>query len=644
MAGGGCSRISNWKVRRHLERKKLHQRRWFRWILAATIVAIVVIVVSGIALPFAISTDLVRDRLERDISEWTGHEVELLDNPEIGFWPVPRIELNRISVSSRTFPDAQPIVFADEMKADFSIVSALRGKPSFSNFILVRPVFTVEGFPEGVTSWNSQSGRIAEGMDISIKHAETNGADDNNLQPIPAYRLGEVTVENGTFTWIDHDTGDTEKITAINGTISWPRLDGGVRADIRGIYRGEAATLGLTSSQPLLLLSQRSAEVSVELQATPVSVRFEGTAGLSDPPLASGTIAMQSPSMRQALEWIGTQIKPGEAIGALSLDAELQLQHGRAMLDKLIVELEGNRGIGVLDFKQYEDKPGISGTLAFNSLDIASFLRAFTPLPRTGEDIAQTIDTSFLSQLMLDMRLSSQSARFGPISMTNVAATAKIDEGRATFDIGDATAYGGSVLGRITLAESGIEGGGEIRFSARNLNLEQAPSDLGISGPFPQGTATINVALSTPFPTWATGLSDLAGKFELSIVDGFVPSFDTIRFRELAATERFFGLGGISTGSFQFTTAEFEARFANGIAEIVKGEIDADDAHLSLTGIIPYQRGGLALIGVLDEASEADDGEGGDDDAEQTPVVDNSVQFFVGGSWPTPVISPISGN
>ena len=70
--------------------------------LLATIVVVgVVTLVSGIALPFAISTDLVRDRLERDISQWTGHEVDLLDTPDVGFWPVPHISLNRIRVSSR---------------------------------------------------------------------------------------------------------------------------------------------------------------------------------------------------------------------------------------------------------------------------------------------------------------------------------------------------------------------------------------------------------------------------------------------------------------------------------------------------------------------------------------------------------------
>ncbi|MCY6382347.1 AsmA family protein [Hoeflea prorocentri] len=615
--------------------------------MAIVVVAGIVAAVSGIALPFVISTDLVRDRLERDISDWTGHEFELLDNPQIGFWPVPRIELNRISVSSKQFPDAEPIVFADELKADFSIFSALRGRPSFSNFVLVRPVFTVEKFPEGITSWNSPSGRIAEGIDSAVAHADA-GDDASKLPPIPAYRLGEVTVENGAFNWIDRTNGDSERITAINGTVSWPRLNGAARADVRGIYRGEAASLSVTSNQPLRLLAGRTANFTIDLKAAPLNVNFQGDANLSKNPFALGAVAVQSPSMRQALEWVGTEIKPGEAIGEMSLEADLQLQNDRAMLDKLIVELEGNQGIGILDIKRDEDTPGISGTLAFNSLDIASFLRAFTPLPRSGEDIAKTIDTSFLSQLKLDMRLSAQTATLGRISLTDVAAAARIDGGRATFDVGDATAYGGSVLGRVTVAESGVEGGGELRFSARDINLEQVLSALDIQGPFPQGTASMNAALSTPFPTWATGLSDLDGKLELSIINGSVPSFDTAQFRELAKTERFFGLGGISQGSFPFKTAEFQATFSNGLAEINKGDIVAEETSLSLTGIIPYQRGGLALIGILRDVNTEAAAETGDDGTQTEtgdPVREETgIQFFVGGSWPTPVISPIISN
>lgn len=626
-----------------LERTTANRRRWLRWALAGAVLAGLVAGVAWIALPFAISTDLVRDRLERDISEWTGHEVELLDNPEIDFWPVPRIELNRISVSSRRYPDAKPIVFADEMIVDFSILSALSGEPSFSNFVLVRPVFTVEKFSDGNTSWNSETGRIAEGMAISVKIAETSAEDDNKPGPVPAYRLGDVTVQNGTFSWVDQSADMEEKVTAINGTIGWPRLDGGLRVDIRGIFRGEAVALDVNSADPLLLLARKSAQTSVSLASSPMTLTFKGMANLSDNAFFAGDLTMASPSMRQTLQWAGTEIKPGEAIGALSLDAEIQMQNGRVMLNDLILELEGNRGIGVLDVQNPEDgAPGISGTLAFNSLDVASFLRAFTPLPQSGEEIAETIDTSFLHQLTLDLRLSSQAATLGPLNLTNLAAAARIVEGRAVFDIGDAEAYGGRLSGRIVIAESGAQGGGEIKFSARDIDLAAALGALEIGGPLPQGIATLNLALSSRYPTWATGLTDLDGKFEISIADGSIPSFDINQFRELAANQRFFGLSGISDGSFAFSSAEFKASFAKGLAEIDTGKIVGENALIDITGIIPYQRGGLALVGLLsdippDMAEEKTE-------TEQSETENNAIQFFVGGSWPTPVISPILGN
>jgi hypothetical protein len=40
--------------------------------------------------------------------------------------------------------------------------------------------------------------------------------------------------------------------------------------------------------------------------------------------------------------------------------------------------------------------------------------------------------------------------------LSNLAAAARVDQGRANFDVGDATAYGGSLIGRIALSEKGM--------------------------------------------------------------------------------------------------------------------------------------------------------------------------------------------
>ena len=112
------------------------------------------------------------------------------------------------------------------------------------------------------------------------------GATDSSGNPVtvPADRLGEIRVENGTFAWIDHGTEMEEKVTAINGTVSWPRLNSGIRADIRGIFRGEAAALQLSSDDPLLLLSGKNAQANINLAAAPLDLTFDGMVNLSEKP------------------------------------------------------------------------------------------------------------------------------------------------------------------------------------------------------------------------------------------------------------------------------------------------------------------------------------------------------------------------
>jgi AsmA protein len=259
------------------------------------------------------------------------------------------------------------------------------------------------------------------------------------------------------------------------------------------------------------------APVEIRLVSPPLTLEFNGSGSLGPDLYASGALRLLSASVRRTLEWSGADIKPGEALGALELTAQLSAEPTRAKLDDLIVLIDANRGIGVLDVELREDTPPmIAGTLAFNSLDIASFLQAFTPLPRGGADIASTIDTRFLREIGLDLRLSAQSASFGPVVLSNLAAAARVEQGRANFDVGDATAYGGSLIGRIALSEKGIDGGLDVQLSTRNTNFGQFFDAVGLSGPLPRGTGSLDIELTSPYPTWATALTDLTGQMRLA--------------------------------------------------------------------------------------------------------------------------------
>ena len=606
------------------------------------VLAVLAIVLAVFAsLPLAVSSGVVRDRLERDIGAWAGHAVELGNAPSLDFWPTPTIQLDNVEIRPATFADGDPILRADSIVANFNLFSAVLGAPSFSQFKLIRPTFNVELYPDATSNWSSSSGELAQGIAAAVAQdlAAQSGSAPPSTATIPdSAALGSVTIEDGTVRWIRDPGAEAEKLTAINGTLAWTAPTAPARANLTAIFRGEQITLAGSTAAPLLLLGQRTAPVEFKITSAPLNLGFAGSASLGTKLFLSGTLDLKSASVRRALEWSGADIKPGEALGALELTAKITAEPTKAKLDDLIIMIDRNRGIGVLDVALREDAPPlVAGTLAFNSLDIASFLQAFTPLPVTGADIASTIDTRFLREIGLDLRLSAQSASLGPVVLSNLAAAARVEQGRANFDVGDATAYGGSIMGRIALSEKGIEGGVKVQLSARKIDFGNLFDAMGLTGPLPRGMGSLDVEVTSPYPTWATALSDLTGKVDLSIGKGVVPGLDVQKFRELARTERFFDLDQLGTGTgFPFQSARFEATIAAGEADLKTAELIGARQMFSLSGVIPYSRSSLAIAGVLAPKTEAETNVAA---AAEAP---EALRFFVGGSWPRPVISPVT--
>lgn len=620
-------------------RRRPKKSTLIRWLAGGLAALVLLLAALAVTVPLAVSTDLVRDRLERDISAWTGHTVELGSNPQITFLPVPQITLKNVSIRSRRLPQAERLAFADSVSADFSIISALRGNPDFSNFRFVRPIFVIERFAGNGLSWTSNAGRIAEAVAVARQNAEAVAEGGTAPRRLPSNQLGEIEIVDGTVRWIDRQSGREEVVSAIHGRIDWGRIDTGVSMALEGILRGAAVRIEAASRQPLLIFAGETAPFTFRLSGSPLTLSFEGTANLSRALFFGGELSLTVPSTRQAMEWSGTRIIPGEALGALEVEATVTTQNDRASFDDLILEVDGNRGIGVLDLQMSETGvPVLAGTLAFSTLDIGSFLRAFTPLPRSSEEIATTIDTRFLRQLGLDLRLSAQTARLGPLTLGNLAAAARIDEERAVFEVGDASAYGGTLTAKLEIAERGLEGGGALTVSVREAEFGRVFDAFEMAGPLPRGVGSLDVALRSTQPLWATGPRDVQGNVALSLVDGAVPALDLEAFRALSAENRFFDLGRVGGDSLTFSSARFEADVADGLAELHRGEIVSQRATIRLSGIVPYAKGSLAMAGTLGPPP-AEEGAG---PAPRGPRAEDGVlSFFVGGSWPSPVISPI---
>lgn len=597
-------------------------------------------VIIWFAVPYMVSTELVKERFKTEISNVVGHPVTFESNPQINLWPRASIEISNITIGDISDSNSDALMQADIFSADISLLSAILGEPNFSNYRLVRPSVNFELYQNGSSNWlpskNILGGEI-ETQQSSV-HINSASASGDNLREF--LNLGNLAIEGGSLSVVTNPGSEPERITSINGQIVWSGDDTPLDFNLSAILRGQEVNLEGRNEQPLSFLAGENVSVNLNMNSAMFNLNYIGDIELGERVFIMGDVIADSPSVRRVLEWSGSEIIPGAALGEVEIEAEVSGTLNAAKFNDLIIRIGKNRGLGILDFTLPDDAPPmINGTLAFNNLDIGSFLRAFTPIPKSSNDIADTIDTRFLKQVGLDLRLSAQSANFGPIEMSNLAAGVQVNQEIATFNIGDANAYDGQIFAKVSISEKGIDGGGEISLSSRNINFGEVFETLAINGPLPHGVGNIDLKLRSETPLWATTVSDITGSIAVDIHDGVIPGLDLGLIKQLAEKQQFFTLEDVESGSFDFETSVLRAEIDGGVARIDTAKVKTSDQLLSLSGIVPFAKGSLALLATLGN-TPLDDGSEDNDAALSVDISPPPLSLFIGGSWPNPIMSP----
>ena len=162
----------------------LQSRHLVRGILAV----LVLFAAVRIGFPFLIQTDTVGREIERTLEAWTGAEVDIGREPEFSFWPYPKVTLGNIRIVTA---DRTELARIEALSASFDLFGAVRGKPVFSDFDLVRPTIHVGWNAAGVFNWR-HSGWLMQAID-----ATKSAPDGEAIPELPEERIGMINVVNG---------------------------------------------------------------------------------------------------------------------------------------------------------------------------------------------------------------------------------------------------------------------------------------------------------------------------------------------------------------------------------------------------------------------------------------------------------------
>ncbi|MDL2401498.1 AsmA family protein [Rhizobium mayense] len=602
--------------------------RWLPAVARTTGIAlftiIVIFAVFRATAPFLISSGLVRSGIEKALSDWTGYRAQIEGAPTLEFWPTPRVTLNQVTIREPA-KNGKVLGHVDSLSADFSLFAALRGRAHFHEFHFLRPVIYIRRDEAGLIDWTNEG--------LLSKAIERVGQSSNQSMPMSKDQdaaIGTLTIEDGSVEMTDDRTGKLYKMNGVNADISWPRLSRAMTAVILARLNGQDIKIDFNSAQPLLLFAGKRVDAKTSFSSPLINWSYTGATSISNFAALTGNLALSVPNVPSFLAWSGEHMPAASTLQNVSLNADVATIPNGLRFNNLNFKVNDSAASGVMDLSYSKaGKPKISGTLAFDQMNLNPFLAAFSMRLAADTAIDALLNGNPLQRLDVDMRLSSNKAVLGPFQFDDIGASLLVAGGTAKFDIGDSGFEGGELTSHLEVTQGNFEGGGKLQISIRNADFGGLFTRLNLAGPLPLTTGSLDLSLSTSKPIWAANLGDVAGNMHFSSATGSFRQFNISTFRALASGKAFFRMSDIADTAFDFDSLNVDASVAKGSVEIHSAKIVGRNETVMLNGVVPFRSNGLALSGTMQASDPAN--------AAELPML----PFYIGGTWPDPVISPV---
>lgn len=597
-------------------------------VIAAAAFLVVAIFAIVAIVPWLVSTDLVRSAIEREMNTFTGRPVSIGGDVSVKLFPAPTAIFSDVTLLVRG-DEKQSILTIENVEADIAPWTILSRNPSFTKIRLRRPHLRLNRNEDGTINWRDSMSRIGSAVDMARQRIESEAEPEKLLTDETPKEMASIGIVDGILTIEDVSSGATEEIAAITGSVNWLELDGALTTSGAGNWRGVPFSVEFAASMPLALFAGSSTDANFSLQSNMGALTFTGMLDFYETLFAEGEIEFSTPSTSELLELLGAKIDAGRAIGALTLAGPVNLSNQRIRFEQAALSIEENAGSGAIEISKPETGPSIiAGTLEFQTLDLSTFLGSFITIPARSWQFETPILLDFMSQMHTDLRLSAQSARFGNIEMSDLAATAQIGDASAIFDIGDAQAYGGNIQARLQFNRGKYQDHTALMsFSGLGVDTRLVDEALDLPRSVPLGIAQMSVDLEAPLDSW-NGMSKAAkGRFMLKMNDGITAGFGVETLLRNEELNQFFTLSGDVQGQEQFSSLNIEGALADGVVTLEEAQIAYDQGNVQLEGVAPFRSGGIALTATVQPVADED---------ETSPH-----QFFIGGSWDRAFATPL---
>jgi AsmA protein len=477
-----------------------------------------------------ISTEDIVNQVSTNVEQSTGRVLTVNGEQSLSVFPSLTLALNDVNFSNVAGGSKPNMASINELLIHIPWFSVFSGELAIEKFVINDPNILLEKSVDGSVNW--QFSTMANTDHDTEKDTKTSPTTDKPVTLPDGFdiSLGQVEINGGKLTFIDHQSKEKKIIDQLDLAITMPSLRQAL--NLSGSVRYMAQTLELESiiTSPAKAINNQPFAVELNLTSALVKLNYQGEVVQQGEEL-NGKLSLSGDSVKALLNWQNIAlVAKDEAFNKFSLSTNMGFANNKLTLNKLKVsldELEFNGSTAIT----LSEPLNISSTIDLGILDLNPYLpepSSEVETTPTDDQVSQPIvwdntalDLSVLTSINANISIKSSQLLVRDIKLGKNELALMLNKGVADVQLKSFQGYEGNGSGAIKLNANKKPYQITTKFDLANINAEPLLTDaVGFDKLIGKGQLAWD--LSTQGISQREFIKQLNGHLDISFIDGAV--------------------------------------------------------------------------------------------------------------------------
>lgn len=576
-----------------------------RILFKSIVIIIILLVLLIVAATQLTSTQDIFNQISTKVEQATGRTLTVNGKMSLSVFPSLSLELRNVHFSNMQGGSRADMATVAELLIHIPWFSVFSGELNVDKFVINDPDILLEKSIEGKVNWQFStlaSVKYNSGNSNNTENTPQKGSTNEVTFTLPEsfdISLGQVEINGGNLTFIDHQSKEKIIIDRLNLAVALPSLNQPL--NVSGSVRYMAQTFELESSitTPAEAINNRPFLLKLALTSQLVKLNYQGEI-IQQGKDIKGKLSVSGDSVKELLNWQNIPlIAKEEAFNNFIFSTEMHLASNKLTLSELTVKLDA------LSFKgssaiTLSTPLNINANIDLGILDLNPYLPQTNAVDSSPNDTTSQplvwdeaeLDLSALSALNANISIQSSQLLVREIKLGKNEITVVLKNGNASVQLKNFQGYEGKGSGffKITTSKKPYQITSEFEL----ININAAPLLHDATG-FDKliGKGQLAWDISTKGISQRDFIHLLNGNIDFSFTDGAVKGFNLASIAKNASNIMKGNLSSVSldrdfSNADKTDFAELTGKFivTNGVANTKNLVLNNPFARISGTGNI----------------------------------------------------------